>query len=669
MENASICNKYYFYKKAARNSGRLFYFSATFQPMNISFSCLLILLCFGAHKAAAQKRSVDSLKHLLASASGNTSRISLSYLIGIETKQSHIGTWDSLLEETRKYDLPLYESRILGKMGSIYSAQGLIQEAVIAYQNGLAIAEKNGYKTEMLDLYKRLEVFYAMQLDRKRSLYYNYKGLRLAEELHDKKAIADFYSSLAVYYLTSDDFNKALKMHFLCLKKCREIGYETGIAGALLDIGSAYAAMGQHIKMIPYYRQSLQYIHALTEPVYAVQVYNAVSESYRFTNQLDSAYLYGDSAYQLAIKLNNKRAIASSLVGLGRLDHNTGKKNRALLRVNQALELATLCKFNAQLPSIYLLLRDIHLKEQHYYAALKEYERYINIRDSLSNEQVRKQALEKEFEYNLGKKENEYRLLAQQNQIQYLNLKTDRFLFIGLGVLFCAILMITALLIRQNKLQTAHQQTRLEQKLLRSQMNPHFVFNSLNSIQQLIMKGQNTYAELYLSRFSQLIRDLLESNTRENLTVEEEINMLKAYLEIESLRFGGRFSHFIHTDERIDIHNTCIPHLMIQPFVENAIWHGLLGKDGDRTLNIRLEYDSEKTIRCIVDDNGIGREASKGKGAAFRKRSLALSLVDQRIELLKKAGRPEGSIRIIDKKEGDVSTGTTVIITLPILKH
>lgn len=219
----------------------------------------------------------------------------------------------------------------------------------------------------------------------------------------------------------------------------------------------------------------------------------------------------------------------------------------------------------------------------------------------------------------------------------------------------------------QEKLDINRRLHEMETRTLKAQMNPHFIFNSLNSIKQFVMLHENEKAELYLTKFAKLIRELLESNMNESLSVKEETEILNGYLDMESLRFGATFSYSVLVDESIDMARH-IPHLMIQPFVENAIWHGLLTKAGDRTVWIRLEHHTEQTIRCIVEDNGVGRKKRQSKNETFKKKSLALSLVNQRLELMRKNLGVECSVTVIDMEDSaGESLGTKVIIILPYI--
>jgi hypothetical protein len=241
------------------------------------------------------------------------------------------------------------------------------------------------------------------------------------------------------------------------------------------------------------------------------------------------------------------------------------------------------------------------------------------------------------------------------------------------------VFLVAGLLVwqRRRRLKRAGEQLDQKRKLhemeirtLKAQMNPHFIFNALNSIQVFIMQMENKKAEIYLSRFSKLLRRLVESNANESLSVREEVEILEAYLEIESLRFGNTFSYTISVDEAIDPDQTMIPHMMVQPFIENAIWHGLLTKESDRKLEITFAYHAPAIVRCSIDDNGIGRQASSGKENTFKRKSLALSMVSQRLGLMNTLLNVDCSVEITDKiTENGLAAGTRVVLLLPVLKN
>jgi hypothetical protein len=228
--------------------------------------------------------------------------------------------------------------------------------------------------------------------------------------------------------------------------------------------------------------------------------------------------------------------------------------------------------------------------------------------------------------------------------------------------------------LHRHELELLQMQNRLaEEKLtaLRSQMNPHFIFNCLNSIQQFILNGQVDNANKYLSQFSRLIRLVLQYSENNFISLEEEINMLKLYLSLEKTRFGDSFEYTIQVDEDLDADEIKIPNLMIQPFVENAIWHGLMHKTGNRKIDISFQLKDDQFIICEVTDNGIGRkragEIKQMKSLDIKHHSRGMQLIKDKIDILKQQFKSDVSIEIDDvKNKNGETSGTSVIIKLPL---
>ncbi len=216
-----------------------------------------------------------------------------------------------------------------------------------------------------------------------------------------------------------------------------------------------------------------------------------------------------------------------------------------------------------------------------------------------------------------------------------------------------------------------HQRKMAEAQLksLRLQMSPHFLFNALNSIQQIILSGNDASATKYLSRFSRLLRLVLHHSDREKISLKEEIETLGLYLELESLRFDDSFVYEIKVDTTLDVDEIKIPTLLIQPFVENAIWHGLLHKEGIRKLSVRFSEDEQDNLLCIVEDNGIGRDASGKTNNKETHTGKGLSVAEERVKTFNEQHSRKSFFIIEDvKDERGSATGTRVRISLPLIK-
>ncbi|MDA9773642.1 histidine kinase [Saprospiraceae bacterium] len=219
--------------------------------------------------------------------------------------------------------------------------------------------------------------------------------------------------------------------------------------------------------------------------------------------------------------------------------------------------------------------------------------------------------------------------------------------------------------IQKQQLDIDKQIAEIELKALKAQMNPHFVFNSLNSVKALILEQKSDEAITYLTSFSNLIRKILNNSNDKFIRLQDELQTVKLYLELESLRFDEAFSYSIEVDPQVSVDFVEIPALLLQPFIENAIWHGLLPKSmGDKRLKIHIEKVGE-FIDISIEDNGIGRKAAQLIKTRSRSKntSLGMTINNQRIQLLKQLYGNEASVDIIDlKDESNQAQGTKIVI-------
>lgn len=209
----------------------------------------------------------------------------------------------------------------------------------------------------------------------------------------------------------------------------------------------------------------------------------------------------------------------------------------------------------------------------------------------------------------------------------------------------------------------------LEMRALRAQMNPHFIFNCLNSINRYIVKSDNATASLYLTRFAKLIRLILDNSNTKKVMLSNELEALKLYIEMERIRFDNKFDYRIIVDEGVHTDSIGVPSLIIQPYVENAIWHGLLHKESSGSLWVKIRMLDENTLECVIEDNGVGRE----KSAEFRsksatgKKSLGMKLTEDRIAVLNQYAQTNASVEIVDLEDASrMAAGTRVIVVIPV---
>jgi LytS/YehU family sensor histidine kinase len=205
-------------------------------------------------------------------------------------------------------------------------------------------------------------------------------------------------------------------------------------------------------------------------------------------------------------------------------------------------------------------------------------------------------------------------------------------------------------------------------KALRAQMNPHFIFNSLNSVYRYLQLNDRKSAEDYLMNFSQLTRMVLENSMQHSVSLEDELKALELYLILESERLNHRFSFSIDIAEEIDAENTMIPPLLLQPFVENSIWHGMSDEAKKGKIDISVNQSGGQLV-CVIQDNGSGRKRVNGQTAVLKKgrKSVGMSLTQQRIDIINKTRSGKASVFVEDLVDSnDRPSGLRVELTLPL---
>jgi len=237
-----------------------------------------------------------------------------------------------------------------------------------------------------------------------------------------------------------------------------------------------------------------------------------------------------------------------------------------------------------------------------------------------------------------------------------------RLLFILLLIFVVWLIVRNEKIKEQKKAALQIQFSQLEMKALRAQMNPHFIFNALNSIQECIVTKHTDNAYHYLTTFSKLVRMILENSGKQFITLQEEIQTLSLYLSLEKLRFDERFEYSITIDKSIDPSFVKIPAMIVQPYAENALWHGLIHKQGNKKLTIDFKQH-ENSLVCLIEDNGIGRQRSAKLKTSHKvnKHSMGMHITEERLALLATGAQ----VTIEDIAAKNNSTGTKVTINFP----
>mgnify|MGYP001386975648 CR=1 FL=1 len=358
----------------------------------------------------------------------------------------------------------------------------------------------------------------------------------------------------------------------------------------------------------------------------------------------------------------------------GKLFFKKENWNKSEEYYKKSMMLLTKDKFNAIRIDNHKYLAEIYANQKDYTLAFKnleEYEKYTNINSSISSTKAINeltQMYSRELrEYRI--KEQEQVISNQKREKELLALKSDKQFstIILIVILMVSVIIIIVFYLRQLKIKQQRQEVEMSQTLLRTQMNPHFIFNAMSVIQSYIYENDPKKSSKFLVSFSRLIRLILENSPKEFITIETEVEILEKYLKTQKLRFENRFEFKISVPEELIFKKVMIPPMITQPFVENSIEHGRLNVVENGHIHIKFE-ERENRLFVMIEDNGVGRNQSTSKKLKKDHQSMALNITKERVNILNKKHKSKSALEIKDLKEGKY-TGTLVELYLPLLNE
>ncbi|MEZ5021263.1 MAG: tetratricopeptide repeat protein [Bacteroidales bacterium] len=492
-----------------------------------------------------------------------------------------------------------------------------------------------------------------------------FEALKLWEQKGDSAGMSVAYGSIGLAYFYQKDYDRALEFsrkHLLLSEKRKDLWEVSKICNT---IAQTYNAMGNSDSALVYLRRSLALNRQMNYPTgEASSCYN-IASTLLYLSQPDSARWYMNRA--MGILAGTQTTVPPEYyVTLANIEQVLGNFNQAM---KNGLKAYTLGK-EKELPLIIsdasLLLSDLYGKtgrEDMAYRYLKE---HMQLSDSISNDEFLKQVTRMEIQYDYDKKQKAAEYERVQERLMSENkIRQQRTLITSLGALFLLAGFLTLLYLRHTRLRARYSQMDLEQRLLRTQMNPHFIFNSLCAIQDLILANKPQKANAFLTKISRLMRNILENSREEYIALDKEIETLKLYLDVQQLRFDNGFNYEIVVDQNIDPENVSVPPMLAQPCVENSIEHGLLPRGENGRINVSYSL-KDGLMMLEVTDNGIGRDKASELKPQMKKESVSTKLTEKRLEHFRKSLREKQiSYEIIDLYDNGTASGTRVVMMLP----
>ncbi len=491
----------------------------------------------------------------------------------------------------------------------------------------------------------------------------NYESsLAIDKALNDSLGVAKTYQNIGLVF--GDWGNASLRISYFkkALEIYEKLGCNSFVADINTNLGVAFSQDNDYKIANTYYKSALKAYTELNDSNRIASVLNNIGCNYLKMDKYDAASECLEQAVGIFKIIDNKAGLVHALSGLGDVYAIQGYSEKAIdlyqkcEEVNQQVGLV-----DTQMNNLYSLYQAY--KESRYFEdATRVLEKYYQIKDSLFADSQSNKMLELETKYNYQK---------ARNQVTELTAKNRLYLLVLLMIVFVVILGLVywVFYFRTKRLEEKQRLLQLEQKVLRTQMNPHFIFNSLSAIQCYILENKVEDAVDFLADFAGLMRLVLQYSQKEYITLSQERALLDYYINLQNRRFGGRINYKILVDEKLDNTKTMIPPMLAQPFIENSFEHGELFRKPDGNITVLFKKQHNVLTYCI-EDNGIGVDvANDSKGKHEKKhKSLALKITRERLNLINhnhKNGRIE--LRVEDRRASGTQ-GTKVIFTIPLME-
>ena len=667
--------------------------------------CFLITVVVGA-----QQKTIDSLELQLEHPTNGLSPVELLNELGwyyafsdpekgIEIAENAIN-----MAESKRDSLQLgiaYERK-----GLNYEKLGQDSMLLVSYKQAEVIYKDIQHLRRQGALAFNLANFHLFRSNYERSLEEGYKALQVFETNADTIRMVRTYNQIGSNHIYLGNYTSALKvlqkgMLFL------ELGHNetsTYYAEILSSMGLLYDKLSQYETALEYQEQALQ-IYIDKNNAYSIaNTYNNLGKLYGRLEQHDKALKMFNQSYDIKKKMGDKYRIANALTNIGLAYSSLGEPDNALEHLELTKAIYKELKHNSNLSIVFRNIGDVQMGKRQFSEAKKSFDSalayakkakdmravylskeqlamaYTNLsnykkayqllnesqdlKDSLLSNENRNQLADLKAAYKYDKErallEAEFQKKKALDEIKIKQQTFKKNVSIGVGIFSLILVVIGFTLYRLKK--EADLNTKIvtsEFQKLKAQMTPHFIFNTLNSINDYVLKNDKQTASYYLVKFSYMMRRILEHSKKEEVTLQEEIDFLDAYIRLEQQRMSNAFDYAILVEDEVDTQDTLIPPALLQPFVENSIWHGFenIKTGGLLKLNFFIE---DRMLVCEVDDNGSGMKSKRIKN--INKKSFGASSVIDRIDLLNTLKGGNANVEFVEKEQG-----VKVVLKLPLI--
>jgi tetratricopeptide (TPR) repeat protein len=635
----------------------------------------LLLLFFSCHNASDEENNQNSDNAINVA---GTDSLVVEQLIDRSVDQYGQGgvdldISDSYLSEAEEIAKKNYNinqlARIYTLLGQRYQKRSQYGEAMKYHQKALDYATKDDDRNLLAQVYNQIGAVYRYVDDNAMALEMHVKALKMAEETSDSLLISSAINSIGNVNYNLGRYVASIEYFRKSLNISEQIDNTLGLAINYNNLGESLLKLGQADSALHYFFISLDYNYEINSKIGESICFNSIGKAYISKNRPYKALDFLGKALQLNEEVGDLMQVATSYANIGETYLELDALDEAEVNLNKCKDVALKIGSVFQLEEVSRLLSRLYEKRGDHVEALRYFKSSAAYRDSIINEKNIHHLATQEAIFDSEMQRARIDELNKQTIQQKLMLDRQRFYLITVLIVVIAVSFAVIMLVRQAQLRSRYKSIRHQQRLLRSQMNPHFIFNALSAIQVYILEHDIDKSSRFLTDFARLMRHVLRTSTHDYISLKEEIQILGYYLELQRLRFSDTFEYELHFDKTLNVENIMVPPMLMQPFIENAIEHGIrpIGSDGQ----IQVRFTREKGYMIVeVEDNGVGIEESKNaseKGKGHE--SMAIKITRERLEMLRRDSGGRTELTIKDKKNSNpFERGTLVRIVLPVVE-
>lgn len=603
----------------------------------------------------------------------------------------HLGQYHSSMQEFETADFYFNQAIKIARRNRNYSqrSEALRQKALnfaswnykdsafTTAQIAINVARKSSDRGQLAKAFNVQAQIYDFYGQVELAVAKNMISLYLAEEVGDRLMIARVNRELGHDQRIIQNYDDAEYYFQRSLEEAKSINDYRQMALAMTNIAAVQLERGELSDAIENANKSIWYLTEAKDYNGLGETHNILGMVYKAQGKFNMASSNFNQALVYYESTSNKEKIAGVYHNVGTIFKEQKKYNNALNYLNRSVEIREQYGSRNQIFHTYRVIADVYKEINDKDRALKYMELYVDYLDSNTTLQAATKIAELSESYRAEQRE---RLISAQTdslkrqsqektltatKLENSQLRNNLQMYIILAFIIIIVLAIVIIFYRWNQTKIKQQQfeTEMSQRVLRSQMNPHFVFNAMSVIQSYIYDNDTVNSSKFLVNFSRLMRLILENSPKEHIPIETEVEILQKYLEMQKLRFEDRFDFSITVDKGLYEEGAMIPPMITQPFIENAIEHGQLHTVEGGFINVSISKEAGM-LHIVIEDNGVGRKKSRLMKKSSAHKSMAMDITRQRIDHLNRKLKADGYMHVEDYDK-TLETGTKVLISLP----